>query len=219
MAYRDTQTLTRESDANTIPTPKTKPASVTQMPGRTELDAALMRRMVVHMDKTALQEIALHYGPRLKAFLMSRGEQSGTAEDIVQDVIIQVWTKAAQFDADKGSFSAWVYRMTRNKWIDHKRRHTRLQPTEPDILSSMIEDEVPSADIDYDRAEMSAAVRQHLAVLPMQQKQILYWSFFEGLSHTQIAERSGLPLGTVKGRIRASLKKMRPGLKNFKGVS
>ena len=195
-----------------------KVASVTEMPGRADIDAELMTRIVATSDKRALEDIALHYGPRLKSFLMYRGEQEQTAEDIIQDVIILVWTKAAQFDAQKGSFSAWVYRMTRNKWIDHKRKHNRLQPTAPEIMATLSDDYCEAADIDFERAEGSQAVRKRMALLPNEQKKILHMSFFEGLSHTQIAERTGLPLGTVKGRIRASLKKMRPGLKNFRGT-
>jgi len=195
-----------------------KLATVKEMPGRTEKDAELMRRIVANSDKAALQDIALHYAPRLKAFLTSRGEQSQTAEDIVQEAIIVVWTKAPQFNQSKGTFSAWVYRITRNKWLDYKRKNDRMQPTSPDILSVMVDDFVESTDVDFDRVEASIAVRKHLATLPTQQKQILYLSFFEGLSHSQIAQRTGLPLGTVKGRIRAALKKMRHGLENFQGV-
>ncbi|MEP6343121.1 MAG: sigma-70 family RNA polymerase sigma factor [Maricaulaceae bacterium] len=196
----------------------TTAASVTVMPGRADKDSELMARIVASSDRRALEEIAVHYGPRLKSFLTFRGESEQTAEDIIQDVIILVWTKATQFDAQKGSFSAWVYRMTRNKWIDHKRKHNRLQPTAPDIMATLSDDYVEAADIGFDRAESSQAVRKRMALLPNEQKKILHMSFFEGLSHNQIAERTGLPLGTVKGRIRASLKKMRPGLNDFRGI-
>lgn len=194
-------------------------ASVSQMPSRAGNDAILMRRITLQADKSALRDIALHYGPRLKAFLMCRGEQSQTAEDIVQDVMILVWKKAAQFNPDKGTLSSWLYRMTRNRWIDHKRKYGRLQPTAPDIMSVLSDAVVASADKDYDRVEASTAVRQHLAALPTQQKEILHLSFYEGLSHSQIATRTGLPLGTVKSRIRTSLKSLESGLENFRGVN
>lgn len=193
-------------------------ASVTELPGRAELDAQLMQRINGQSDRHALQEIALHYGPRLKSFLMYRGEQPQTAEDMVQEVLILVWTKSEQFDPQKGSFSAWVYRMTRNKWIDHKRKYGRLQSTAPDLMAILSDDVVDAADVRFDREEAASSVRKSLALLSNDQKQILHLSFFEGLSHNQIAERTGLPLGTVKGRIRASLKKMQPSLENFRGV-
>ena len=157
-----------------------------------------------------------HHSEQYNSFLIYRGEQPHTAEDIVQDVIIMVWNKAHQFDHTRGSFSAWVYRMTRNKWIDHKRKHDRLHPTAPDIMAVMSDDSVAPADSAYDLSEASQAVRKQMALLPNEQKQILHLSFFEGLSHGQIATRTGLPLGTVKGRIRASLKKLRPKLDDFR---
>ena len=193
-------------------------ATVKAMPGREKMDAALMLRITQASDREALREIASHYAPRLKSWLMYRGEQSSTAEDVVQDVIILVWTKAHQFDPAKGAFSSWVFRMVRNCWIDHKRKHDRLQPTEPDIVATMSDAPVEAADVAMDQSEAAQAVQAELAKLPLDQKQMLHLAFFEGLSHSQIAERTGLALGTVKGRIRAPLKKLKSRLKNFRGV-
>lgn len=194
-------------------------ATVNALPGRGTQDAALMQRIVKSADRTALEDIAGHYAPRLKSWLMYRGEQSSTAEDIAQDVIIQVWMKAAKFDATKGTFSAWIFRMTRNCWIDHKRKHDRLQPTAPDVMSVMADAAVDAADVTMDENEAAEAVQSELAKLPLDQKQMLHLAFFEGLSHSEIAERTGLALGTVKSRIRAPLKKMQNSLKNFRGVN
>ena len=105
-----------------------------------------------------------------------------------------------------------------NKWIDHKRKHDRMMPTEPNVMGMMYESSVDGADIEYDRIESSAAVRQEMAALPVEQKQILHLAFFEGLSHSQISDRTGLALGTVKSRIRLSLQKMQTGLEDFRGV-
>lgn len=193
-------------------------AIVTALPGREAKDAALMQRIAGSSDRAALEEIATHYAPRLKAWLMYRGEQPPTAEDIVQDVIILVWTKAHQYDLAKGSFSSWVFRMVRNTWIDHKRKHDRLQPTDPDVVSSMADAPVDAADAELDQIKTAQAVQAELAKLPLDQKQMLHLAFFEGLSHSQIAERSGLALGTVKSRIRVPLKRMKSRLENFHGV-
>ncbi|SIO15779.1 RNA polymerase sigma-70 factor, ECF subfamily [Parasphingorhabdus marina DSM 22363] len=194
-------------------------ATVNALPGRGDRDAYLMQRIVKASDRSALEDIASHYAPRLKAWLMYRGEQSSTAEDIAQDVIIQVWVKAGKFDPAKGTFSVWVFRMTRNCWIDHKRKHDRLQPTSPDIMSIMADAPVDAADVAVDQNEAAEAVQSELARLPLDQKQMLHLAFFEGLSHSQIAERTGLALGTVKSRIRAPLKKMQNRLENFRGVN
>jgi len=198
--------------------PASVSATVTAMPGRDGIDAALMLRIVQGSDRGALREIATHYAPRLKSWLMYRGAQASTAEDVVQDVIILVWTKAHQFDPARGAFSSWVFRMVRNSWIDHKRKHDRLQPTEPDIVATMADGPVAAADAAMDQSETAKAVQVELAKLPLDQKQMLHLAFFEGLSHSEIAERTGLALGTVKGRIRAPLKKLKSRLQNFRGV-
>lgn len=193
-------------------------ATVKAMPGRDGKDAALMERVASAMDRGAFHDIASHYAPRLKSWLVYRGTQSSTAEDIVQEVMISVWSKAKQFDPLKGAFSAWVYRMTRNHWIDYKRKHDRLQPTDPDRISDMADIPIAGADAAFNQSETAQAVQAELAKLPLDQKQMLHLAFFEGLTHSQIAERTGLALGTVKGRIRAPLKKLKNRLENFRGV-
>lgn len=190
-------------------------ASVSAMPGRSEADAALIARVLNDRDRSALDTLALHYGPRLKAWLKHRGEEAHTAEDIVQDVMVTVWVKASLFDQSRGSFSTWAYRLTRNRWIDHKRKHNRLQPTDFDTIARLADSPVSAADEDYDREEARQAVHQELALLTPEQKKMLHLAFFEGLSHSEIAARTGLPLGTVKSRIRAPLKKMQAGLKAY----
>ncbi|QJB69472.1 sigma-70 family RNA polymerase sigma factor [Parasphingorhabdus halotolerans] len=194
-------------------------AIVKALPGREIKDAALIERISRSRDRAALEEIAAHYAPRLKAWLTYRGEQSSTAEDIVQDVLISVWTKANQFDPAKGAFSSWVFRMVRNTWIDHKRKHDRMQPTAPDVISTMADSPVAAADAELDESQAAMAVQAELAKLPVEQKQMLHMAFFEGLSHSQIAERTGLALGTVKSRIRVPLKNMKSKLENFRGVN
>jgi RNA polymerase sigma-70 factor (ECF subfamily) len=143
---------------------------------------------------------------------MHRGEGDSTSEDIVQDVLTAVWQKAESFDSTKASFSTWVYRMTRNRWIDHKRKHDRLQPTAPSDMINLVDEPDDSLHAGLEEAEAAQAVRDALATLPPEQKQMLYLAFFEGLSHSAIAERTGIAIGTVKSRIRAPLKKLRTTL-------
>lgn len=193
-------------------------ASVTGLPSRRGEDTALMQKIQESADKSALAKLANHYGPRLKAWLINRGEEGMTAEDIVQDVMITVWQKAHMFDPSKASFSTWAYRLTRNRWIDHKRKHDRLQPTDPSVLVSLDDRTVRGAEADYDHVEAAQAVHKALANLPNNQKEMLQLSFFEGLSHSQIAERTGLPLGTVKSQIRGPLKKLQSRLAAFRGA-
>jgi RNA polymerase sigma-70 factor (ECF subfamily) len=195
------------------------PANVSVLPGRADVDSELLTRIAGDRDRSALDAIARHYGPRLKAWLMRRGEQESTAEDIVQDVMVTIWIKAKLFDPDRGSFSTWAYRLTRNCWIDQKRKHKRMEPTDFNAITRLADGAAPAADADYDRREAFRAVHQELAVLSPEQKQILHLSFFEGLSHSEIAQRTGLPLGTVKSRIRAPLKKMKDRLQEYSEFS
>lgn len=207
--------IVRPGPGKNDPMAPKEPASVTPLPGRSEADAALIRRIVEARDKSALDTLARHYGPRLKAWLKYRGEQDHTAEDIVQDVMVTVWMKASMFDPARGSFSTWAYRLARNRWIDQKRRNSRAEPTDISEMSRLADGSVPGADADYEQQELSRAVHQELAQLTPEQKHMLHLAFFEGLSHSEIALRTGLPLGTVKSRIRAPLKKMQAGLKQF----
>jgi RNA polymerase sigma-70 factor (ECF subfamily) len=188
------------------------PAKVSALPGRSALDGELMSRVVTSADRDAFNALAVHYAPRLKAWLMHRGEGDSTSEDIVQDVLTAVWQKAESFDSTKASFSTWVYRMTRNRWIDHKRKHDRLQPTAPSDMINLVDEPDDSLHAGLEEAEAAQAVRDALATLPPEQKQMLYLAFFEGLSHSAIAERTGIAIGTVKSRIRAPLKKLRTTL-------
>lgn len=190
-------------------------ARICPMPGRAETDAALMQRVTEKRDRDALDVLARHYGPRLKGWLINRGEQEHTAEDIVQDVMVTVWVKASQYNEDRGGFSTWIYRLARNRWIDQKRKHHRIQPTDFDAISQLADSAIPAADTEYDWREAAQAVHEELALLSPEHKHILHLAFFEGLSHSQIAERTGLALGTVKSRIRAPLKKMQSGLKAY----
>lgn len=189
--------------------------AIIAMPNRSETDESLIGRVRMDRDRSALDSLAIHYGPRLKSWLIHRGEESSTAEDIVQDVLVSVWVKANKFDPTRGKFSTWVFRLTRNRWIDYKRRSKKIDVTDPDDFIHLIDTAVDGADTDYAQNEISVAIHKQLALLPVDQKQLLYLSFFEGLSHGEIAKKTGLPLGTVKSRIRSPLKKMQQNLNEF----
>lgn len=193
-------------------------ATVTGLPSRGASDADLVTRIARDRDRAALAELAAHYAPRLKGWLINRGVIAETSEDLVQDVLIKVWHKADKFDPQKASFSTWIYRLTRNCWIDYKRKHDRLQPTSPEIMQTLADHAVAGVDHDYDQLEAAKAVNEALADLPPDTKSMLQMSFFEGLSHSQIATRTGLPLGTVKSRIRAPLKRLQTRLEAYRGV-
>lgn len=112
-------------------------------------DAEWLDKIANQQDANALSDLFEIYGPKLKGWLMARGVGSGTAEDIVQDVMIKVWTRAVLFDPQKASFATWVYRLTRNKWIDHQRKHGRMDVRDPELMKIIADDEIPSAEEDF----------------------------------------------------------------------
>lgn len=193
-------------------------ASVSALPGRVARDTELMALVAGAGDRAAFEELARHYAPRLVAWLVHRGEAGATAEDIVQEVLIAVWRKASLFDPGKASFSAWLHRITRNRWIDHRRRHGHVLPTDPELMAVLADEEVDGAEKAVVQAEAVVALREAMALLSPEHKQTLFLAFFEGLSHSEIAARTGAPLGTVKSRIRIPLKTLRAKLKEHQGV-
>lgn len=168
-------------------------------------DAAWMERIKTGQDAQALSDLFEVYRPKLKGWLMARGVGNGTAEDIVQDVMIKVWTRAVLFDPAKASFATWVYRLTRNKWIDHQRKHGRMDVRDPELMKVIADDEVPSAEEDFMTQQSTEILREHIDRLTEAQQMAIRMAFLEFKTHKQISAETGLPLGTVKTRIRSAI--------------
>lgn len=168
-------------------------------------DAVWLLSIAENQDAKALSDLFEIYGPKLKGWLMARGVGSGTAEDIVQDVMIKVWTRAGKFDPKKASFATWVYRLTRNQLIDHKRKHSRMDIRDPELMKVIADDSVPSAESNYMQGEAEDKLRAEMKNLSPDQKSVLRMAYMEFKTHKEIAEESGLPLGTVKTRIRSAV--------------
>jgi DNA-directed RNA polymerase specialized sigma24 family protein len=152
--------------------------------------ADLTRRVAEERDREAFARLFDHFAPRINAYLMRQGAPNGLAEEIAQDTMIVLWNKAHLFDSSKSSVSTWLFRVARNRRIDLIRRDKsdRIDPNDPIFHPSPME------------------------ALRPEQLDLIRKAFFEGLSHSEIAERSGLPLGTVKSRIRLAFKKLRDAL-------
>ena len=175
-------------------------------------DAAWLDRIAVHRDDGALSDLFEVYGPKLKGWLKARGVGSGTAEDIVQDVMIKVWTHAELFDPQKASFATWVYRLTRNKWIDHQRKHGRVDIRDPELMKVIADDEIPSAEEGFITQQSKKILHDHIARLTEAQKMAIRMAFLEFKTHKQISAETGLPLGTVKTRIRSAINALKTSL-------
>lgn len=160
-------------------------------------------------DRGAFLLLFDHFAPRLKAMLMRGGLRDGSAEDVVQDVMLAVWHKAAQFDPHRAEAGAWIYRIARNRSIDLARRKPRpeAEPLEEPEGSE------PDAEQVLALSQEAARLREALDAMPPDQARMLEQAYFEELPHSRISEMTGIPLGTVKSRIRLGLERLRRDLK------
>ncbi len=168
---------------------------------------ALVRAIAERRDRAAFTILFDHFGPRLNGFLIRQGCDAALAEEVVQDTLSALWRKADLFDPAKSSVSTWLYRIARNRRIDLARRDRsdRIDPEDPILHPA------PQAEPDklMDAQQREEALRLALESLPEEQLRLVRLAFFEGLSHAEVAARTGLPLGTVKSRIRLAFTRLR----------
>lgn len=172
--------------------------------------ANLMRRIAAEADKAAFAQLFGIIAPKLKGYLMRLGADDGTAEELVQDVMLTIWRRAKDFDPARASVTTWVYTIARNRRIDRLRREKRpdLDPNEP-LLANEPEQ---AADAAIELREQEARLRVALETLPKEQADLLFMAFYEDKAHTGIAIERDLPLGTVKSRLRLALQRLRKAL-------
>jgi len=169
--------------------------------------SGLIVKVAAERDREAFVELFDHFAPRLKGYLMKQGADAALAEEIAQDVMVTLWRKADLFDPKKSSASTWLYRVARNRRIDRLRRQktAELDPEEPALQPTPL----PDVADEMDARLREERVRAALARLPDEQREVVRLAFFIGQSHSEIAESTGLPLGTVKSRIRLAFGRLR----------
>lgn len=165
---------------------------------------ALVARVRDTGDRAAFAELFRHFAPRVKAFLMKGGTSEGMAEDCMQDVMATLWRKADQFDPARASVATWVFTIARNRRIDLLRKRRPVPENlpwgpepEPDQLDVMA--------LQQEGSRLGKAIK----ALPEKQRDLIRRAYFDDLSHSEIAEATGLPLGTIKSRIRLALDRLR----------
>ena len=168
---------------------------------------ALLIEVGRNRDRQAFARVFGHFGPRIKSYLVRRGCDVETAEEVVQEVMVTLWRRADQFDPTQANASTWIFTIARNKRIDFLRRDRRpeLDPDDPALVPSSEE----PADRVVEVAQDSVRIRAAIENLPQDQRHLLELAYFEDKSHSVIAEEQGLPLGTVKSRIRLAMGRMR----------
>lgn len=176
--------------------------------------ADLIERIALHGDRAAFVALFDHYAPRVKGYLGRLGLEPARAEDLTQDVMVAVWRKAASFDRSKASVSTWIYRIARNRRIDlfRRERTATLDPDEPMLTPEA--EALPDATLLA--GQQGALIAAALAELPPEQRDMIRAAFYDDLSHSEIAERTGLALGTVKSRMRLAFEKLRVRLESMR---
>jgi RNA polymerase sigma-70 factor (ECF subfamily) len=151
-------------------------------------------------DQSALAELYDRYSSVVYAVALRVLGDTGAAEDVLQEVFLQLWRNPGAFDAARGSLGSWLAVITRNRAIDLLRRR-RPETDIEDVIVSM----APDLAAEADRSRAAAKVRGVMAAMAQPQRVALEMAYFEGMSHTEIASKTGEPLGTIKTRIRAGL--------------
>ena len=163
-------------------------------------------------DPKALAELYDRYGGMVYRLILRMVRDSGTAEDLVQETFLRVWNRAGGFDSERGAVGPWLLAVARNRAIDYLRSRSgraesavELNETEnPELFAGM-----PPDPLHFDLARH---VKRALDRLTPQQREAIELAYFEGMSQTEIAERMGQPLGTVKTWMRRALEQMREAL-------
>lgn len=163
-------------------------------------------------DANAFRSLFLTFGPKVRAMLIRQGADSATAEDIVQDTMLTVWSKSHLFAPEKGTVSAWIYTIARNLRVDRIRRQIVWDQCRSELenLNGIESAADESMSHQPDRMHLANA----LSALPAEQYEVIQLSFVEGLSQSEIADRLDVPLGTVKSRMRLAFEKLRCSVGN-----
>jgi RNA polymerase sigma-70 factor (ECF subfamily) len=169
--------------------------------------ADLVQAVAARQDRAAFVTLFGFYAPRVKTMLMRAGTEASLAEEIAQETLLTVWRKAATYDPARAGVAAWIFTIARNLRIDRLRRDKRAALH---AVYETIEQEVPpQPDEVLGAAEREARVRAALARLPGAQIRVIELSFFENRAHSDIAATLGIPLGTVKSRLRLAMTRLR----------
>lgn len=158
-------------------------------------------------DRNAFKKLFSAFAPKIKSFAMRNGVGPELAEEVVQETFIRVWRKAEQFDPSKASASTWLYTIARNQRIDLLRKRHRPEPDYED--PAFIPEPEPQPTEVIVRNQEASRLKECIDALSPEQQEVLKLSFMEELPHVEVAEKLGIPLGTVKSRIRLAMKHIR----------
>ena len=176
------------------------------------MSAAILKTLHAAQGEDGLRTLYRTYGPELYGFAMSALGDRGQAEELVQEVFTRVWRKADSFDPERASFRTWLYGIARNAIIDQKRRAA----VRPALAAHAVDDdERGGLDTSLEQALLRWQVNAALERLTPEHRQVIRLAHFQGLTLREIAERTGIPLGTVKSRTSYALRGLRLALEEM----
>ncbi len=181
--------------------------------GMKEQNDVILYNRIKQKDKAALELLYDKYERILYSFVYRLTSQSDLAEEVVQEVFIKIWRGNGVYHEEKGKFSSWLFTMARNTAIDLIRKR-KSDPIFSDEVFDYIEDEQAKPDEEVEWQEERLRVQEAVSKLSEEQKQIINAVYFKGLTQQKIAEEHEIPLGTVKGRVRLALRKLKTYLSN-----
>lgn len=175
--------------------------------------ADFLQRIADKGDVEAFRKLFETFAPRIKAYMMRQGADPGMAEELAQETLLTVWRKASLYSGEKGSATTWIFTIARNLRIDRLRREATWVELPEGHAEEASNDPLPD---DLLAAEQRRQrVQQALAELPQDQHEVVLLSYIEGLSHSEIADRLQVPLGTVKSRMRLAYLKVREAVEDL----
>lgn len=174
----------------------------------------LLAEIAANRDREAFKVLFAYFAPRLKTWLSNLGMPAERAEDLAQDTLVTVWQKAHLYRPEKAAVSTWIFQIARNKFIDQRRKHKYPEVEVEHYVNELVAADETDAPLRQER--ISKGVSRALARLNPAQREVVELSFYEELSHSQIARRLQLPLGTVKSRIRIAFELLRKELGEYK---
>jgi len=171
--------------------------------------ADLIGRVASHTDREAFRSLFGHFAPRIKGLMLKAGCSADEAEEIAQNTLVAVWRKADQFDPKSSGATAWIFTIARNLRIDSLRRQARAGWLGESAELANTPDMAESADVVISRVEDTVRVKAAIERLSDEQSRVIKLSFIEERPHPEIASLLGIPLGTVKSRIRLAMNRLR----------
>jgi RNA polymerase sigma-70 factor (ECF subfamily) len=181
---------------------------------RPELVKELLEKISRDGDHQAFQILFETYAPKIKGYMMREGADPATADELAQEALASVWHKAEMYSPEKGNPVAWIFTIVRHLRIDRLRKERVWEPLPEDHSEQMSED--AAQDELLTQQERLKALNQALNTLPQEQLEVVRLSYLDGLAHSQVAKHLGLPLGTVKSRMRRAYQNLKPFLETLR---